>query len=534
MLTLQASLLSRSARAGIIVAISVLCFSIIEKVSAKTGQEIGQLAQSVTVQINRTLGQGGSGVLISKEGNTYTVLTANHVITPQRPDITYTVRLPSGQSYPITEVQEFQSNPNDPDLALVTFESSQTYPTVTLGDSEFIPIGAEIYVAGFPARQGVSSENRDLEFTSGIVTSRPAQRPGAYTLRYNAVTRSGMSGGPVLDTEGLLVGIHGQGDVEGSIRNETGSSIAIKTGFNAGIPINSFVAINQTGVSSVSVAQETPSAPPEVVQLEDPQTARDHYVLGLTQQDQGINVQAIASFSLALEMDPNAQAYYQRGVSHSLRSEYAEAEADFTQALALDSTLSDAYSQRAIVRASMDDDQGALADFSEAIRLNPDDVVSYHNRAIIRRRQEDFQGSFEDLDQVVTLDPSAASYYNRAILRRAIDDREGSVSDFSQAIALNPEFTEAYINRSLVKRRGLGDLEGAIEDLTVALSIEPDNAVAHYNRGLFRRDLGDYEGGLQDLQSSVTLFQQNGDTFNADKAIEVIERLQQQLDSDGP
>lgn len=70
---------------------------------AKNGTEIAQIAQQTAVQINNSGGSsvGGTGVIVAKEGNTYTVLTANHVACSVlqgrspivcRSDLTYTDR----------------------------------------------------------------------------------------------------------------------------------------------------------------------------------------------------------------------------------------------------------------------------------------------------------------------------------------------------------------------------------------------------------------------------------------------------------
>ena len=58
-----------------------------------------------------------------------------------------------------------------------------------------------------------------------------------------------------------------------------------------------------------------------------------------------------------------------------------------------------------------------------------------------------------------------------------------SLSNYSIAIFLNPKFTNAYINRGLVKG-ALKDIEGALSDLDQALIIEPKNLAALVNRGV--------------------------------------------------
>jgi serine protease Do len=67
---------------------------------------------------------------------------------------------------------------------------------------------------------------------------------------YTNVTRAGMSGCPVLDTAGRLVGVHGMGDkedarqlMESGLSQEAAMGLAakIKPGFNYAIPISVFL-----------------------------------------------------------------------------------------------------------------------------------------------------------------------------------------------------------------------------------------------------------------------------------------------------
>ncbi|OCQ97929.1 hypothetical protein BCD67_02005 [Oscillatoriales cyanobacterium USR001] len=62
-----------------------------------------------------------------------------------------------------------------------------------------------------------------------LVGVQPPQ--DGYALIYNNITQPGMSGGPVLNEEGQVIGIHGQGDQ----RN------GIKSGLNLAIPIKRFL-----------------------------------------------------------------------------------------------------------------------------------------------------------------------------------------------------------------------------------------------------------------------------------------------------
>ncbi|NJM47560.1 MAG: trypsin-like peptidase domain-containing protein [Alkalinema sp. RU_4_3] len=189
---------------------------------AKTAKEVAKVAVPTTVRIDNLLSpkDGGSGVIIGKQGDDYTVLTANHVV--KNPNAEYQIYTSKGKSYGVTEVKPLQGSPGQPDLAVVTFKSSEGQAIAPVSNSDEASIGSGIYISGFPMT-GDGSAEREFEFTAGQVTSRPASKPEGYTMRYDAVTRRGMSGGPVFDVSGRLVGIHGQGDREsGTVKLESG------------------------------------------------------------------------------------------------------------------------------------------------------------------------------------------------------------------------------------------------------------------------------------------------------------------------
>lgn len=227
-------------------AVAAIVISYPLHVVAKSPQDVAEIAKEITVQINSTSGDG-SGVIIAKNKNTYTVLTVNHVV--KESDIDYTVRTYDGKNHKVTSIKRLQKTKTDPDLAVVQFETKDDHPVAVLADSDQAVIGAQIYVFGYPATGGLFGADREPELSPGLVTSRPRRRPEGYTLRYQAVTWSGMSGGPVFDTEGRVIGLHGQGEF-GIIQTSSGDLAPIKTGFSGGVPINTFMKLLfQSGIN---------------------------------------------------------------------------------------------------------------------------------------------------------------------------------------------------------------------------------------------------------------------------------------------
>lgn len=340
---------------------------------AKTAQQVAEVAEQITVQVNSALGDG-SGVIIAKSDKTYTVLTVNHVV--EDPDVSYNIRTSDGENYVATGVVRLQTDEEEPDLAVIQFESPQEYSTATLGNSDQAVIGAQIYVYGYPATGGLTGSEREPELSPGLVTSRPKSRPEGYNLRYQAVTWSGMSGGPVFDALGRVVGLHGQGEF-GFAQTSSGDVAPIKTGFNAAVPINLFTAqLSQTKLTLEDLQiDETLTTESSPVSFENPTDAKGFFFRGLTMLDQGYAWEAIADFNQALKRDPNLpEAYFNLGLARTLLAVNETTRGpnpipDYTEAIRLNPGYADAYYNRGLAYLRLNMDTEAMRDFLQAAEL---------------------------------------------------------------------------------------------------------------------------------------------------------------------
>jgi S1-C subfamily serine protease len=397
--------------------VTMLAVSFPTIATAKSQDEITQTAKTLTVQINSNGNSpGGSGVIVARNGNTYTVITANHVVCDAIPrpgpvvcrkDIVYTVRTYTGQEYPLSLVEHFQQNPNDSDLAMVTFESSEEYPVAQLGDSEQAAIASDVYVAGFPAAFGKTGAQRDFTLTTGAVASLATNAINGYSLIYDARTKTGMSGGPVFNSEGQLLGIHGLGDT--NIPQTGNLSDTQKSGFNAGIPINTFKQLCPKFENCPNVGEnvEQPTAKPTVTNLDNPQSARDYYKKGLSLQARGDYQQAINNYTQALQLTPDRSTalstFLNRGYAYLNLQNWQAAIDDYNQALQIDSNEATAYNERGEARRQLGDLAGAISDYTKAINLDPNLPYAYNNRAFILNRQGDLAGAKADLKKAAEL-----------------------------------------------------------------------------------------------------------------------------------
>jgi|GEM_PF-2480364 len=223
---------------------------------AKSVRDVRKIARQITVKVV-TQGPAGSGVLIKKNGSIYTVLTAAHVLKNSNPGEEAYATTYDGVTHLLdTRLMRLGE---EADIAIATFSSDNSYQVTNVGKFKSLDILDEIYVSGFPlADQAISIST--ITLTRGEVASIGSFDDG-YGFSYTAVTKTGMSGGPVLDQEGQLIGVHGRA------AGQRLEQIRIKDGLNLGIPVDA--AITAFGLDSrykpltAQPSSETGQTPPE-------------------------------------------------------------------------------------------------------------------------------------------------------------------------------------------------------------------------------------------------------------------------------
>ena len=179
--------------------------------------DVKTLAQEITVRIDGR-SSNGSGVIVERQGNTYYILTNAHVVNQAD---TYTVGTPDGNRYRVN-YRDIIGLPGV-DLAILPFTSTLSYRVAILGKSEQITAGQKVYVSGWP-RSGRMPRQRVFITTEGLLTDPNSRLQLGYSLSYTNLVRVGMSGGPVLDDQGRLVGINGL------VRLENNSDTIVSSG----------------------------------------------------------------------------------------------------------------------------------------------------------------------------------------------------------------------------------------------------------------------------------------------------------------
>ena len=446
---------------------------------ALSSEQISEIAEQITVRI-LTPGSPGSGIIIGKNGNTYKVLTARHVIESIKPGEESDVQTFDEELHYIN-TDNMQTFGDNWDLAVVEFTSDQSYQVGEFGDSSSLKRGQTVYVAGFPIATAAMNIPI-LTFTEGKLTA-VASRPfdDGYGLVYDNSTLPGMSGGVVLDKNGKIVGVHGRADADNTKATDD-PTIRIKTGFNLAIPINFYLGLTNQIAFNLN-ANTALTADDYLIQANQKYKQKDY---------QG----AIYLYNQAIEINPQyAFAYNDRGTTYDALQKYPE----------------------------------AIADYNKAIQLNPQDAVAYNNLGIAYHKLQKYPEAIADYNKAIQLNPQyAQAYYNRGNIYYDLQKYPEAIADYTKAIELNPRYINAYFNRGTAYGF-LKKYPEAIADYTQAIKLNPEHARAYANMGLAKLDLGENQSGRKDLQTAAELWRQQGDMAAYQQIMLILQILQQQL-----
>ncbi len=348
--------------------------------------------KKTTIRIDQNNEPIGSGVIINHVGNTYYVLTANHVVNQESE---YAVVTDDGRRYGITSSQIIQLP--DIDLAILSFNSSTIYPKVELGTSETLNTNEIVYVSGYLGQESERAKGQ-YRFQEGRINSLPPTENNPY-LAYSNQTQRGMSGGGVFNQNSKLIGIHLSGDGE-----VTRTTAIVAPGFSQGIHIRKFIelapkAFNDRGKQKLAQQDYRGAIADFSLGLEFNKQSADAYLgRGHARFAAKDYNGAIADATSAINLNRQlAQAYLLRGVSRAQQNKHKEAIEDFNQAIQINSNLADAYGWRAVSRAQMRDIPGANQDVTENIRRVPDSPYGYRRRSQIRKLAYDNDGAAQDI-----------------------------------------------------------------------------------------------------------------------------------------
>jgi S1-C subfamily serine protease len=163
--------------------------------------DLNSRLQAITVKILAGRESIGSGTIWRSSNGSSQVITNSHVLTAQKQPLF--IQTADDQVHPAQVVTPV--NWDSLDLAALQFQAKQNYPIAKIDRQASLQVGTAVLAAGFP-KNGKTT----LTIERGAIThilNKPLAE--GYQVGYSSSVAKGMSGGPLIDQQGILVGING-------------------------------------------------------------------------------------------------------------------------------------------------------------------------------------------------------------------------------------------------------------------------------------------------------------------------------------
>ncbi|MBV6624259.1 MAG: tetratricopeptide repeat protein [Rivularia sp. (in: Bacteria)] len=501
-------------------------------------KDLEKKAKQFTVRIDSNSDANGSGIIIAEEGNTYTVLTSAHVLcesengTPPCPGNSYEILAPDGNKYTVDKssikIEE------GVDLAVVKFKSSEDYQVATLAnynpkDNDYI------FTAGYPKLKNDSpwrfTVGRILDKEEGLLKTkqsdfqtndlpelpRASSLTGGYELVYTSITYGGMSGGPVLDWQGRVIGIHGKAEGEKAKDKKTqdcgvNDGCQAQIGYSLGIPVNTFLGlVPRLGVKPQQIEN---TRPPQLDAEKDRSVISSFgvFVRGNASASQWLergnqlwrlndNYQAVKAFDEVIKQKPSFVylAYYGKGLA---LSQSEEAIAALEEATRLKPDFFAAWKYLGENYRKLKQLDKALVAINKAIELQPQNPILYNQKYWVLFELKDDVSAEAAITEAIKLGPRAAFYSSRGTLYHVNQKWDLAIANYNRAIQINPEYAMTYHYRTIFyESREKWDL--AIADYGKLIELKPKSSQYYSSRARLYEIQGKWDLALADYNKAI-------------------------------
>ena len=410
--------------------------------------QISSLARSTAVQIILPMKLGfGSGVIIERSGNQYTVLTAMHLFEDIDSENPFTIRTADYSFYKVNKesIQQIENL----DLAIFSFKTDKDYKKANFSNISILKKDDVLFSSGFV--------DSNFYFQKGkLIASSNLKVKDGNQLIYTSKVVPGMSGGGIFDNYGKLVGINTMSNSK-SFQDKSFS-------YSVGVPNSFFINFKNGNPFFYDKKLIT----------------FDDYLVKSTELSSGkgnskLIINLLDKKPKFVDNDSNSVSswyfYHRLCSANSDLNDNISALKNCLNAIEIQPLDSTALLNYGIAQSNLNDDYGAISTFNSYLKIDPNKYSFLLYRALSKGKIKDFKGGLFDLNRAIEIEPDKEeAYFTRAFFKGQLKDYYGAISDYNKSISINPKEGQSFFYRSIFKEK-INDLKGACADSRKALSL---------------------------------------------------------------
>ena len=435
---------------------------------------INKIAEKITVMV-KSQKANSSGVLISRKGNNYKVMTAWHAVKRSNKNETIKIITADMKIHHVTQ-KNIHKIPFV-DMAILRFESSNEYEIARIGNISGISMGNNITAVGYI--------DGKLYVTKGRVIANSGFKVGqGLQIIYTNKIIPGMSGGPIMNKKGELVGINGTTNHHLLEDGEGG-------GYAKGIPAIYYLINDSNEKIKLSKIDDY------IVRSEDMISKNEDYK------------KIIKTLSYANKKIRNTDYNFTKQFIYrklcelkTISKDYLGAVSDCSKIIELKPNESNGYTNRCSAYAYLKEIEKAGIDCKKAIEINSNNAQAYTNLCFTMYISKEYEKAKIHCNKAIEIDNIFdQAYTNRCAVNISLLDIKKASLDCKKALDINKENALAYTNLCYINL-GIGKYKEAINYCNNAINIDKDIHTAYLNRCAIKLSLGDNIGAISDCKKS--------------------------------
>ena len=167
----------------------------------------------------------------------------------------------------------------------------------------------------------------------------------------------------------------------------------------------------------------------------------------------------------------------------------------------------------------------AIAEYAEAVSIAPHNYDAYFHRGNAYLNKGDYDAAIADYGNAIALDPNLTSaHYNRGLAYMRMGEYDKAILACDTVAMLDPDDPDPHILKGAT-HIFQADYSKAIVSYDQAISLDRYNPDIYYIRGLSHAELGDVPKARRDYEEALVLYEARERWSEAHEVKRALERL---------